>query len=211
MVLGGIIVIFLILIYLLYLRVMSPARFSALWNFGYTNFIKGYLASGMPTWWVNFASSYVGKFIRYVGSICYIIMRSIIPVNPGIKSIVYDYELLIYFFYAMNILFIVYFGIFCICNVYSGLKYSFNLEFVVRNSPIAATIVRALGSTAKVVGLGMSGVFVYGGSVPGFDDIQRKVFDASEDKLLSTKMRSGVDAIKEVTGYSNPSTSTIKK
>ena len=127
-----IIVFFIFLVYLIYLRILRPARFITVWNYIRKNLVAGYVASGMPTWWVKFASTYTAIVIRYLGSICFYITRFVIRYNPNIDSWFDEHLVVTFFVYGLSTLFMVYTITFCMCSLYSVVIYIYKKDFIVR-------------------------------------------------------------------------------
>lgn len=201
--LGLIMLIVLLLGYMLYMYIKNPKVFNSTVNNWFQDFKHGFIAYGLPSWWDKFSATNLAKFIRIGGSLCIITMRVIMPNYPQVDSFINGHIAVLGFVTIMTLLFFAYFLVLSACNLWSAGKYLKTGLFMKFNSPfmLEGTLRRMAGLAAKSIGAAAGGTFVYGSSVSGFDDFQRNVFNASNNQLVSTQMRVGVDAIKEATGY----------
>lgn len=183
--------------------IKNPKVFNSTVNNWFQDFKHGFIAYGLPSWWDKFSATNLAKFIRIGGSLCIITMRVIMPNYPEVDSFINGHIAVLGFVTIMTLLFFAYFLVLSACNLWSAGKYLKTGLFMKFNSPfmLEGTLRRMAGLAAKSIGAAAGGTFVYGSSVSGFDDFQRNVFNASNNQLVSTQMRVGVDAIKEATGY----------
>ena len=175
--------------------------------------INGFKAYDLPKWWTHITSTWPAFFIRIIGPICLIIVRSILPYNADIKVILFNHLFIACFVYIVYFVFVVYVTIGSLCHIWSGLHYLWNLGFVHKNSPVdfGKSMLQLSGTLLKVsLGLAGSGIII-GSSISGFDDFQRNVFNASDNQLLSTNLKTVVDSGKKITGYNDYMTSRVAK
>lgn len=205
-------IIFVIVLVTIYLILKYSEGFNRGWLFLTSHLSAGFSFAGigLPMYWTNFASTKLAMFIRVVGTFCLMLIRSIIPVNPDFNEMVFDNKFLAIFVYGMAYLFVAYFVYFSFLVLVYGLIYLIKGNFIYQNffENLGASLLRGVASVAKIIFTLAVSTYMFASSITGVDVLQAKVFNASHDQLVSTKMRKAVDWCKEYTGYNTQSSSS---
>jgi hypothetical protein len=190
---------------MVYRYIKNPVTTRATLNLWLEDFKHGFVACGMPSWWINFAETYLAMFIRIVGSLCVMTTRIFMPSYPVVNSFINAHTAVLGFVLIMCLLFYIYLAVFSFCNIWSSGKYLLTGRFMKFNSPalLEPTVRRGISTVIKLIGY--SGVAAATNFIPAADYVQTNVFTAGPDQLLSKHMKDGVDAVRKVSGYNGKS------
>ena len=85
-------------------------------------------------------------------------------------------------------------------SLWSSFSYLWCGDFIVKNSPlnVGMTFARMASALGKTMSLTAAAATVVCG-VPAIDEVQTKVFRATPDQLVTTRLRNAVDYVKAVT------------
>ena len=193
---GVIIIVLTLLGFILYSYIKYPTR-TKVW---FDDFKHGFEASGMPVWWTRYNNSYFGFFIRWSGSLS-IVVRNTFP------SLTDSYPWFSMLMVVSGLLLFVHLFIRGICCLWSRSKYAWLGKYKKYNSPFSlqGTFRRIAGLAGKrTVGGVATTAGRTAGTVVAISQAQKEVFEASEDQLLTTKLRNIVRLAKYQTGYTKP-------